>query len=43
MFRQHAKHMWSEVAQHANTPKLLEKNLSQAHLRDVNKVIDTLL
>ena len=41
-FRQHAKHMWSEISEHQNTGKLLEKYLEPGELRAVNKVLDGL-
>ncbi|XP_023349071.1 TOG array regulator of axonemal microtubules protein 1 [Eurytemora carolleeae] len=40
--RQHAKHMWSEISEHQNTGKLLEKYLEPGELRAVNKVLDGL-
>lgn len=40
--RQHAKHMWSELNQHGNTGKLVERLLVNPELRDIQKILDNL-
>ncbi len=42
MFRQYAKHMWSELNQHSNTGRLVEKYLPHPERRDVQKILDNL-
>jgi hypothetical protein len=34
--------MWSELNQHANTSKLVEKYLVNPELRDIQKILDNL-
>ena len=40
--RQHGKHMWKELIEHAKTEQMLKQYVKDAELRNIQKIFDSL-
>ena len=40
--RQHGKHMWTELIQHAKTEQMLKQYVKDPELRNIQKILDGL-
>ena len=40
--RQHGKHLWTELIQHAKTEQMLKQYIKDPELRNIQKILDGL-